>query len=665
VAIQPFDIVKRHWKLAASVALAVGALGTVALRARMKPLYESTATVYVSPIFPTALADDHDHLGQYDQFLEQQITAATRYETLQKALHAYPDAWPPLWPGEPEQSRIIRLQHSMKVLQVGHSFEVSITVESERREHLADFVNKITEEYLADSRNEEVYGRDQKLATLTQERADLEKQLNEAFAQQGQLLHDVGMAHFDGSGGTNPYDESLGKLRDELGSAHEKSAEADAEYKSLGSGDPNNPALLQAAAAEVSADPLVQGSTGQLRAQKAQNMAILTGMKPNNPEYAQVEAYNKEIDQRIDQVNRDAVRKAAARIEQRIQSEKTRANNLEAALNADAAKLTAQASTAAPRLQQAAALSDQEARIQALLGVVETRIQNVELEGDSPGSIHLFSSAMPPGGPVKRKTTMAYGALLFASLLSGLSAAFLADKLDPHIYNSMDVRRLVGFPPIGLLLSRTEFSPEMQKEYFLRLAGGLDQAHRRTGARTFVFPSVGHRSSAEIVERLGAELAANGLRVLVVNILPAPGHDRPHGPQVDAQVSPSPRLLTVTDGASQLSTDVDKEPFRVISLPASEVAELLRRSRSYYNAILVAADPLFTSAYTEHFARTADGTVLIVESGETRKDELVRAARLLERLKIAGIAIVLDGVTEKRAEEDVARQIADYRKNAA
>jgi len=121
----------------------------------------------------------------------------------------------------------------------------------------------------------------------------------------------------------------------------------------------------------------------------------------------------------------------------------------------------------------------------------------------------------------------------------------------------------------------------------------------------------------------------------------------------------------MTDGQATLSTEVDKETYRIVSLPAGEVADLLRRSRSYYNAILVAADPLFTSAYTEHFARTADGTVLIVDSGATRKDELVRAARLLERLKIAGIAIVLNGVSEKRAEEDLARALADYKKAAA
>jgi uncharacterized protein involved in exopolysaccharide biosynthesis len=672
VGIQPIDILKRHWKLAVGVALGVGLAGGLVLHVRMKPIYEATAIVYVSPIFPTALADDHDHDRQYDEFLEQQITSATRYETLQKALHAYPEAWPKLWAEEPEQSQIVRLQHALKVAQVGHSYEAAITLESTQKEHLAEFVNKITEQYLADARDEEVYGRDQKLATLTQERSDLQKQLNDAFEQQGKLLHDVGMAHFDASAGANPYDDTLSKLRDQLDTAHEKSAEADAEYRSMGSGNLSNPALQEAAAEEVKADISVQSLKTQLITKRAANLAQLAELKPGTPLYAQVDADNAEIDRRLDQIDKEATRRAATRIVERLRGAKARSAGLEGQLMSDVAKTQAQASTAAPRLQQAQALSGLEDRIQALLGVVEKRIQDVSLEGDSPGSVHLFSRALPPGGPVKRKTAMAYGALLFASLIAGFAAAFLADKMDPHVYTSLDVRRLVGFPPIGLLLSRTEFSPEMQKEYFLRLAGGLDQAHRRTGARTFVFPAVGSRSSSELVERLGAELAANGLRVLVVNILPAPGRERSSraggerqasgGPQVDG---PSPRLLSVSDGASQLSTDVDKEPFRVISLPASEVAELLRRSRSYYNAILVAADPLFTSAYTEHFARTADGTVLIVESGATRKDELVRAARLLERLKIAGIAIVLDGVTEQRAEEDVARQIADYRRNAA
>jgi polysaccharide biosynthesis transport protein len=669
VGIQPLDLLRRHAKLAAAVALTVGALGAFVLHNRMKPSYESTAVVYVSPIFPTALGDSHDHDRQYDSFLEQQVTAATRYETLQKAIRKFPQAWPPLFPTEPEQGQILRLQKALKVEQVGHSYEVAITLEDDRPDTLADFVNAITAQYLADARDEEVFGHDQKLATLKQDKADIERQLAAAMQKQNQLLQGVGMAHYDAASGGNPFDESLTKLREQYGEAHEKAIEADAELRSLGQSGTPSPALLQAAQEEVNLDGSVGASKAALTAKKATNLSLMTGLKPTNPSYQQMLADNTEIDQRLDLINRDALHKAAARIQQRAQAAKARATNLESQLSSDIAKTTGEATNARPRLQESQIVSSEVDRLLAMEGVVETRLQNVSLEGDSPGSVRLFSAALPPGGPVKRKTTIAYAALLIACLVSGFAAAFIADAVDPHIYTSRDIRKVVGFPPIGLLLSDSEFSPDIQREYFLRLAGGLDQAHRRTGARTFVFPSVGRSSSSSIVERLGAELSSNGLRVLVVNIL-HPGQPKPSAKSTTATPGvepgqPNPRLLTVTDGSSQLSTEVDKDPYRVISLPASEVAELLRRSRSYYNTILVAADPLFTSAYTEHFARTADGTVLIVDSGETRKDELVRAARLLERLKIAGIAIVLNGITEKRAEDDVAKTIADYRRSAA
>jgi uncharacterized protein involved in exopolysaccharide biosynthesis len=632
------------------------------IQRRMTPMYESTAIVYVSPVFPNALGRDNDHDRQYESFLEQQITAATRYETLQKAIEKFPEAWPPVYVGETEQNKVERLQRSLQVRQIGQSYEVGIGLESSNTKYLADFVNDIVAEYLADARSEEVYGREQKLATLNQEKAELQRQLDEDMKKQSLILQNVGMAHFDVSAGANPIDDHLTKLREQYAEAHEKNAEADAELRSL-QGE-NSAALSQAAAEEVSTDLSVTATKSSLNSKKATNLALMTGLKPNNPLYVQMQADNAEIDQKIEQINRDAIKKASARILQRAAGAKARASSLEAQISSDLTKTTVQASGAAPRLQQAQLISSEVDRLLASLGVIESRIQNVSLEGDSPGSVHLFSSALPPTNPLHRKTQLAYGALFVVCLFAGFATAILADALDPYVYTSRDIRRLVGFPPIGLLLSRTEFSPEMQREYYLRLAGGLDQAHRRTGARTFVFPSVGRSSSRDLVEQLGAELSGNGLRVLVVTIQ-TPSASLPSPTSATTTVSSS-RSLSVADSSTMhLSTELDKEPYRVITLPASEVAELLRRSRSYYNAILVAADPLFTSAYTEHFARTADGTVLIVDSGETRKDELVRAARLLERLKIAGIAIVLNGVSEKRAEDDVARTIADYKKNAA
>jgi uncharacterized protein involved in exopolysaccharide biosynthesis len=663
VGIQPVEIIRRHWKLALAVAACVGLVGSIVLKRQLVPIYEATSIVYVSPLFPTALADDHDHDRQYDQFLEQQIVAATRYETLQKAVRQMPDGWPPLFPGESEQNRVQRLQSAMKVERIGTSYEVSLSLDSYTTKLLPEFINQVTADYLEDARGEEVYGREQKLTTLKQEKEELQKQLDADMQKQDQLLQYVGMAKYDGAG-SNPIDDRLGKLREQLSDAHEKNAEAEAELRGIGGGNLQSSALQQAAIEEANADPAVAGIRQSLIAKKATLLAQLNGLKPTSQFYADTQGQLDEINQRLDQLTKDATKKAAVHIQERAMAAKARAASLENQLAADVNALTAQASTAAPKLQEAQVLTAEIERIIANQATIDNRIQNLSLEGDSPGSVHLFSSARPPGSPLKRKTQIAYTALLLASLISGAAAALIADSLDPHIYTSRDIRRLVGFPPIGLLLNPKEFSPALQREYFLRLAGGLDQAHRRTGARTFVFPSVGPTNSRTIVEQLGIELAGNGLRVLVVNIAPASGAEKP-GPAIDAAApTPNPRVLSMTDGQASLSTEVDKETYRVVTLPAGEVADLLRRSRSYYNAILVAADPLFTSAYTEHFARTADGTVLIVDSGATRKDELVRAARLLERLKIAGIAIVLNGVSEKRAEEDLARTLADY-KNAA
>jgi succinoglycan biosynthesis transport protein ExoP len=664
VGIQPVEIIRRHWKLAVTVAVCVGLLGAVALKAYLVPIYEATSIVYVSPNFPTALGDDHDHDRQYDEFLFQQITAATRFETLQRALRSMPDAWPALFPQETEQGRVERLQSALRVERVGASYEVSLTLVSLRPKMLAQFLNQITADYLEDARGEEVYGREEKLTTLKQEKEVLQKQLDADMQKQAQMLQYVGMAKYEPSG-SNPIDDKLAKLREQLSDAHEKSIEADAELRGIGGGNPQSGALQQAATELANTDPGVSVLKQSLTGKKALLLAQLNGLKPTSQFYIDTQAQITEIDQRLDQIMKAATRKAATQIQQKALSSKTRAASLENQLTADVNALTAKASTTAPKLQEAQLLTAEIERLITNQATIDNRIQGLSLEGEASGSVRLFSSALPPGGPLKRKTRIAYAVLLFFCLISGAAAALIADGLDPHIYTSRDIRRLVGFPPIGLLLDPKEFSPALQREYFLRLAGGLDQAHRRTGARTFVFPSIGPTSSRSIVEQLGIELAGNGLRVLVVNIQSPSGPEK-EGASINAVVPPpNPRLLSMTDGQTTLSTEVDKESYRIVSLPAGEVADLLRRSRSYYNAILVAADPLFTSAYTEHFARTADGTVLIVDSGETRKDELVRAARLLERLKIAGIAIVLNGVGEKRAEEDLARALADYKRAAA
>lgn len=647
-----FLTLRRHIRLMTLVSLVLLLVGVVALKYFLQPTYSATSIVYVSPTFPAELeANLGEHIRTYDSFVEQQVKSVTRYETLQAALRMDPALWQHT--GESEQSAIARLQDALVVAQIGRSYEISISLTSRRRNNLAPLVNNITSTYLEATRRDEVYGHDQRVATLTQEKGALQKLLDASIEKQDQLLQSIGMAHFAATGG-NPYDAQLLKLQGQLADAHEKRAEADAARSSLGLGSNASAKSLQEAAdRQMGTDSSVSNMKMTLESRKATLMLQMAGLTPSNPLYQQSQEQITDIDRQMDQYTGSAATRTAEQIRGRTGADLASAADLERQLARDLSRTRAEAASAAPKLQQAQVLESEIDRIQKDYALVESRIENLSLEGESPGSVHLFSSAIPPAGPDKDKSIYFYAGLLLLSLLAGGAAALIAEAVDPRVYTSGDVRRVVGFAPIGVLLNTTEFGPEVQKEYFLRLASGLDQAYRRAGARTFVFPSMGRTSTRDLVHLVGSELAASGLHVLVVNVL-SPNET----PAADQRARPE--LLGLNSGSTELATEFN-EPFRVVALPPSEISDVLRRSRTYYNTILVAADPLFTSAYTEHYTRIADGTVLIVDSGRTTKEELARAARLLERLKIKGIAIVLTGVTEKRADDDVARTLQEYK----
>ena len=121
VGIQPLQHPEAQRKDSRNRRALSGALGFLALHYFMKPIATKPRPSSTSRrSSPTPSADDHDHDRQYESFLEQQITAATRYETLQKALDAYPGtpghrSFPP----NPNRTAITRLQKALKVEQVG------------------------------------------------------------------------------------------------------------------------------------------------------------------------------------------------------------------------------------------------------------------------------------------------------------------------------------------------------------------------------------------------------------------------------------------------------------------------------------------------------------------------------------------------------------------
>jgi hypothetical protein len=241
------------------------------------------------------------------------------------------------------------------------------------------------------------------------------------------------------------------------------------------------------------------------------------------------------------------------------------------------------------------------------------------------------------------------------------------DLLDNRIFTAQDVEQVMGFYPLGVLLDSREFRREISGEYYLRLAAGVDHAVRNAGARVFLFTSPAHGSgTSTIVKELSEQLRNLELRTQTIVASATEGLEF-----TAANVSWRSQLLlqrrnktdeirlaalapiTASHNRAEYGAGQEKPTL-------NSVLQGLHHANEQYDVILIDASPLPISAHTEYLARVSDVTVLVVKSSTTTKKELDRAARLLERLDVAGVAVVLNKVSRERADRALKMELSSY-----
>ena len=90
------------------------------------------------------------------------------------------------------------------------------------------------------------------------------------------------------------------------------------------------------------------------------------------------------------------------------------------------------------------------------------------------------------------------------------------------------------------------------------------------------------------------------------------------------------------------------------------MAKAFQELTNEYDIVLIDAAPILTSAETEYLARFADVTILVGESAKTKKAELKRSARLLERLNVGGVAVIINKVGLLRAEKSLKQDLTEF-----
>ena len=650
-----------HKVSAIVVTLLVLGLG-LAVGARHKPYYAASSTIYVSPTVPKTLIEDRELDRPYEGYIQEVVHDIPRYDILAEAIHRMPAG---LWsaPGEPERTAVTRLQHSLDVSRVGTTYQVQLTLEGYRPEHLAEIVNIVTNVYIEKARSEEYYGRDERLATLKDELNRIQTETDSLLKEQSQLTRELGVASF--AKGASVVDTENAKMQNDLTTAHEQRVQAETQLAALENGDSSAPnSALSAAADEITAtDPGLSALKQSLSQQRALLVGQLAGMTESHPLYKQTQDRLRQIDKAIGDMQVDLRRKAAQHLEQKYRTQLSQAQMFESRLNNDLQRGTRTAADQAPKIQRAEEIQANLERLQTRYSAVEERISNLELESSSPGSVHLFSPAMPPLTPEKSKIRMFLLLIFPFSIFLGVLTAVVLDFFDPHIYTATDVEGVLGFAPIGMLYDDREVTQIVFDECALRLAAGVDHASRMAGARTFVITAVNSGAgTTSIIESLGSMLAKLGRKTLVID---PSGNSEPVAfvtLGTDLQKRPVSFPEPQVAGTElQPTKQLGRAPLPARVPPANSfVYESFKALTAEYDIVLIDAAPLLISAETEYLARMADVTVLVSEAGKTRKAWLTRTARLLERLGVAGAAAIVNKVDPARIEDALKHDLREF-----
>jgi receptor protein-tyrosine kinase len=313
---------------------------------------------------------------------------------------------------------------------------------------------------------------------------------------------------------------------------------------------------------------------------------------------------------------------------------------------------------------QVSALANQEA-------VLKAEAAQLQVTGAAAaGGVEFVTPAQAPTGPSSPKPAEDALLGLAAGLILGVGAAFLRDNLDDTLSSKEAAERSGGAPILamvpmvnswkrkrGVVASSSEpTSPAAEAYRSLRTS--LQFARQAQELRTVLVTSpAAAEGKTSTLANLGAVFAQAGERVVLVSC----DLRRPRLGQF-FDVEEQSGLTTVLLGQQTLEQalkqvdgydylwilgagPVPPNPAELLSGPrAGKVFAALREN---FDLVLVDSPPVLPVTDAMVLSKYADGTLLVVAAGQTKRAELQRASERFTQAQSRVVGIVLNEVTKQ------------------
>jgi receptor protein-tyrosine kinase len=312
---------------------------------------------------------------------------------------------------------------------------------------------------------------------------------------------------------------------------------------------------------------------------------------------------------------------------------------------------------------------------------IERRLSDLEIAAAlQGGAVEVVGEAQVPDDPVEPRPGLAFLVSIPIGLLAGLLLAALVSYLDRRLKREEQVEALTQLPVVASIPRRSErlvrrragggvWADPVEAESYGRLATNLRFFNFDRQVKTVLVTSaVPEEGKTTVALRLAAALAGAGQGVLAIEAdLRRPTFTDyfsiqfPHGlsgvligatpfEDVVTRVHTSYALAAPTEEGDEAWTTapfIEVVPAGVIPpnpnelLAGNALPQVLAEAKSHADIVLVDSAPLVPVGDAIPIANAVDGVLLVVKLGESRRDELRRALKLLGTLRAKVIGVVI------------------------
>ena len=617
------DTLRRRWPLACAIFLAVAGAGAWLGLATTKPVYEAETTIYVAPAIGGE--DSGAPESPYPMLVNQQVMTILHYDTLSEAVRRLGEEdihWKT--PGETERHAVDRLRDSLQVQRVPNSYEIAIGMTGNGAPNtagdprsMAAIVNIVAESFLDGGARRTASGRAERIGTLTRQKSGLEQDLRDKLAVRAKLSESLQVVNLDKTVEL-PDDAALTQMRQAMTEAFRKRIEAE---EQLFAGQRTVPAEAERI---VMADPANRAVAGNLLQRQFELKEHIEGMLPSHPLRKDAETELNAIDAELQKAPNELIPKLTAQLLEKLRADVDESHRVESDLHGEMEREAANIGSMSRQFAEAEGVNADIARLRDRVGRIQGQIEEIDLQGDAPGTMRVFSVAQVPPVTPRSAPKKALGIALLALFL-GIGVPVALDLTDSRIYGPAAIERTLGFPAVGMTIERDSQTEQFADEHLRRLVAGIERGIAN-GAKTIVLTGLKQSVPLALMGNISRLLGERGINAAVHTVRW----------KADSQATP-PQIGLIS---SVISPGVD---------------------RNGSDVVLIDAPALLLSADAERVAAEADITLMIVQAGKNTRPDLVRGARLLERLDAPAVGVILQGVRVDRAGSSLIRELNEYR----